>query len=73
MGLMDFFAHKEFELLQADVFVGLLTSFPSLAHKPRKDLFIGISPTLLISNLIGVARLLVKLSETVGCLFEAVL
>ena len=70
---MDFFAHEEFELLQADIFVGLLASFPRLAHEPRKDFFISISPTLLISNLIRVARLLVQLRETVGCLLEAVL
>jgi len=50
--LMNFLAHEQLELLQADIFVGLLIAFPSLAQKPGENFFISISPTLLVSYLI---------------------
>jgi hypothetical protein len=49
---MNFLAHEQLELLQADIFVGLLIAFPSLAQKPGENFFISISPTLLVSYLI---------------------
>ena len=64
--------HKLSESLNG--YVTILSSMGALVgYQPGEDVFVGIEPTLLISDVIALAALLIELSKTICSMLEGVL
>ena len=55
---------------------GHVAIFPTMSglvcDEPGKNVLVGIEPTLLVSDVVTLATLLIELGETVGCMLERV-